>query len=373
MLVLDLGEQPLANDLREPGAPAAPRYPLRLLACPDCKLGQLSHVVSPTVLYSRYVYYSGANPAWHAHCASLCDALGPLDGKLVLDVASNDGTFLAEADRRGARTLGVEPARNFALCGYPVIAEYWGATVASRDAVRGKVDVLTACNVLGHVDDAHDFMEGVRLALASDGRAVIEVPTLGQLLATNAFDTIYHEHLSYWSVTAVQRLALLHELKLLHVEPIAVHASSRFWLASTGKADHTVWTALRAEGAGLPKDQLANGFAMWREQIRRTTATIDGDMTYCDAAYGAAAKTAVLYGQLSVYPPIIYDDSPHKHGKLVPGTDVVIQPTPASLADVTTLAITAWNWAPQLMERARGLGFRGRFYVPLPEPRWIDA
>src|SRR3990167_833320 len=137
---LDLGVQPLANALRDPADTSDElRVPLAVQACLLCGLSQLTHVVDPKVLYSNnYPFYSGANPAWHTHCASLCDTLEPLDGKFVLEIGSNDGTLLAEADRRGATTLGIEPARNFTACGYPVIADFWSSAAAKRSSVRGK-------------------------------------------------------------------------------------------------------------------------------------------------------------------------------------------------------------------------------------------
>lgn len=369
--VLDLGEQPLANDLRIPTDSAPERYPLKLLACPECRLGQLSHVVPPAVLYSNYPYYSGANPAWHAHCASLCDVLEPLVGRFLVEIASNDGTLLDEADRRGALTVGVEPARNFTTRGYQQIVDYWSPEVAARPLLRGKVDVLVACNVLGHVDDVHAFMHACALTLAPEGTLVVEVPLFTQLLQRAAFDTIYHEHVSYWSLTAMQELGLAHGLRLLRMDPLDVHGGSgRFWFARQGDTVPEVYTVWRQEHYQL-RDKHFDAFCRVVTELRQRIAA---GLAHCQAAYGAAAKTTVLLNAVDPdsWPARMFDDSPHKAGKLVPGTRLVIEP-PAKLSELQTLAITAWNWAPQLKERARKLGFRGQFFIPLPNPRWEDA
>ena len=368
---LDLGCQPLANALRDPADTREERrIPLCIQACLYCTLSQLTEVVDPALLYSQYAYYSGVNPAWHTHCASLADTLEPLEGKFVLEIASNDGTFLKECDRRGAAILGVEPAGNFLTCGYPLVSAFWTHDVALRATILGKVDYLVAMNVLGHVDDVHNFMAGIALALAPEGRAIIEVPYLLDLLRNNAFDTVYHEHLSYWTVTALCRLATDHGLTVNGVARLPdIHGGSlRVFLSRNGLQGRSVRRLLGAESAYLVSSVYQEFAARVWDLIRR----IDAAMPVF--GYGAAAKTTVLLNLLKHPPVVVYDDSPQKQGKRMPGVGVLISsPTGAAFTAVRELAILPWNWADELMRRAREHGFTGRFFVPLPEPRWVNA
>lgn len=367
---LDLGEQPLANALRDHDDTSEEfRAPLVIQACLHCTLSQLSVVVDPALLYSHYVYYSGVNPVWHKHCADLCDTLEPLHGKFVLEIASNDGTFLKECDRRGAAILGVEPASNFLACGYPLVSAFWSADVARRRVILGKVDYLVAQNVLGHVDDVHNFMEGIALALAPEGRAIIEVPYLLDLLRNNAFDTIYHEHLSYWTVMALQKLAAAHGLTVNGVARLPdIHGGSiRAFLSHDKLEGRSVRRMLSVEGECL----VAGAYKEFAERVQDVIQRVDRQMPAF--GYGAAAKATVLLNLLKHPPMVVYDDTPAKQGKRMPGIGVPIySPTGAEFKALRELAILPWNWADELMRRAREHGFTGRFFAPLPEPRWRD-
>lgn len=372
-----LGMQPLANALRAPDARGKElRVPLTVAACPRCKLSQLTHVVSRDVLYKDYVYYSGANPSWKYYCAELAHRYGS-PGMLVMDIASNDGTLLKEFAERGCTVRGIEPATNFADCGVPTISAYWSAETARQ--LRIKADVITAQNVLGHVDDVHDFMEGIVIALKDDGVAVIEVPYLLDLFDACAFDTIYHEHLSYWTMTALTWLADKFNLVVRDVHLVSVHGGSlRVELTKTGKRGDSVLGLLAAELHDINR----RTYLQASERITQRLAAINRELAPFDrdfVGYGAAAKATVMINSLDVraYPRIVYDDSPHKYGKLIPGTRIPIE-APPDWHDLDAnwhdpLVIFAWNWSKALTNRIRSRGFRGPIFVPLPEPRWEPA
>ena len=369
---LDLGTQPLANAVRSADAPLRDEFraPLAVAACPDCKLSQLTHVVAPTMLYARYNFQAGISAGWRAHCDALAHTLGRA-GAVVLDIASNDGTLLRAFAARGCTTLGVEPAQDFA--GPGVRTAFWSSALARDPEIAGRVDVLTATNVLGHVDDVHDFMAGVEIALAPSGIAVIEVPYLGKLLDTLAFDTIYHEHLSYWSVTALKRLCSAHGLTLWNVIPQAIHGGSiRALIAREGTPSAAVTHYLVAEHHDFRRHMYQRASA----HITRRIADINEallDLEY--VGFGASAKAAVLLGTLDVraLPRAIYDETRAKQGHRMPGTQVPILAPPLDWRmEPRPLVIFAWNWARDLAPRFRAAGFTGPILVPQPTPRWLD-
>ena len=222
---LNLGKQPYANTLQPIGAPLAEGAELRLFACQRCQLSQLSHVAKRDTLYELYAYRSGVSAGWKKHCASLALEYGGLQ-KLTLDIASNDGTLVQAMSASGATAVGVEPSLSFGDCDYTRITGWWGAKLVTDQEMEGEFDVITAQNVLGHVHDVHDFMAGIALALAPNGVAIIEVPYVVDMLRALSFDTVYHEHLSYWSVTALRELCNAHKLTLSDIQPLALHGGS---------------------------------------------------------------------------------------------------------------------------------------------------
>lgn len=369
---LDFGLQPLANSLRTPDAPLRSEYraPLKVVACPQCKLSQLTYVVPREVMYTNYVYRSGTSPAWRTRCAELA-AQYAKPGAHVVEIASNDGTLLREFAARGCLTLGVEPATDFA--GEGVLTEFWSAKLAGQ---LPPADVLVAQNVLGHVDDVHDFMEGIATALAPNGLAIIEVPYLGKLFDNLAFDTVYHEHLSYWSVTALKTLAEAHNLVLVDVQPQPVHGGSiRVLLARSGRPRDVVTRYLVAEHEDFRRQTYLNFSA----RVTRRIADISEALSEREyLGYGAAAKTSVMLGCLDVrsFPRAVIDETPGKHGLRIPGTQVPIV-APLSAAEWRALdvplVIFAWNWASDIIPRVRRAGFTGPILVPNPRMQWHES
>jgi SAM-dependent methyltransferase len=389
---LDLGMQPLANALRAPHDRSPERHaPLQVVKCPTCHLSQLTIVVEPDVLFHRdYPFASGTSRAWHVHCAALAVACGyTTTPRFVIDVAANDGTQLIYFKREGWDVLGVDPAHvPTVLVGtgghevhatVPFVHCFWSEKIAAETVtVHGPADLIVAQNVLGHVDDPIAFLKACKRALSPTGRVVIEVPHVGALLDQVAFDTVYHEHLSYWSLPPLEMAAEAAGLVVVDVEQLTVHGGSRrYWLA---RQPHPVSTKVieeRTWDEALGTDEPYREFMMrTRERLSLVTEllrSVGGKRLW---AYGASAKGAVMLNALrlvenDVWPTRIVDDTPAKEGLLVPGVGIRVMKTPDSLALVDVLWLLSWNWVDALMRRAREHGFRGQFLVTHPVPRLV--
>ena len=257
--ILDLGDFPLVNALPAPedlGRPD-PRYPLVLVFCPGCSLLQITCTVAPEELFREYLYFSSYSDTMLAHARSLVERI-VADRKLkkehlAVEIASNDGYLLCNYQRLGVPVLGIEPARNVARVaeakGIPTIVEFFGRTLAERlTAGNRRADVIHAHNVLAHVADLNGVVAGIRTLLAPDGVAVIEAPYARNMIEGLEFDTIYHEHLCYFSASAVVVLLARHQLVLADVERVPIHGGSlRLWIAHAGSEVQPSVTALLAE------------------------------------------------------------------------------------------------------------------------------
>ncbi|MBI2834361.1 MAG: class I SAM-dependent methyltransferase [Acidobacteria bacterium] len=392
-LVIELGPMPLANAfLRSPDDFASePRFPLGLSVCESCALVQLVDVIEPEVLFRDYIYVTGISDTISRHnltyAAALVERLhlGPSD--LVIEVASNDGSLLQAFARHGVRTLGIEPARNIAAlarqAGIETIDRFFDATLARdvRDD-RGPARAVLANNVLAHVDDPVDFLRGCRELVAEDGLIAIEVPSLGDLLDRLEYDTIYHEHLCYFSVTTLARLCDRAELRIASVRHVPVHGGSlRLYVSrSAGPRDPDLEREVRDEHeAGLSEWARYEAFG---RDVHANRAAIRSLLTKLReegktlAAYGAPAKSTTLLNFCGIGPdglPYTVDKNPMKVGRYTPGTHLPILP-------VSTLAerrpdytmILVWNLADEIVRQEQAyLDGRGRFLVPLPAPRVV--
>lgn len=358
---LDLGMQPLANAYRIDRDAGNPVFPLAIQACLRCKLSQLTHVVPPEWMYTDYAYQSGVSAGWREHCRQLVNQYAKPEA-VVVDIASNDGTLVRTFSTWGCHAVGVEPSQSFARADYPKYIEWWTRAFAEREFAKD-VDIITAQNVLGHVDDVHDFMEGIKLALAPEGIAIIEVPYVVDMLTNVEFDTIYHEHLSYWSVTALKELVDAHGLVLRHVEQLDLHGGSiRAIIAKSGTHSMTVVNALFDEAVNLNVDAY-DAFTYATQKSLTESATYLSEIGPY-AGYGAAAKTTVLLNALdpSVHPMFVYDDNSAKWGKYIPGTNVKIVEPPEDWSDVRLprqIVVFAWNWLEGISTRLWDVGYTG--------------
>src|SRR5690349_14356844 len=284
--VLDLGEQPLANEMGLFADEELPRFPLHLRICPDCGLGQVGEFVLPERLFGdNYPYLSSTSKIWLDHCRDYAArfsaelALGA--GGLVFDVASNDGALLRAMQEHGVNVLGVEPAANVAklaeAAGVPTLVEFFGAATAERIvAEHGHPQLVAANNVMAHVPDIHDFMAGFAVLADDDTVITVENPSMMSLLHHTQFDTIYHEHYSYLTAHSVRRLAQAHGLDLVHVDQTSTHGgSNRYRLSRTRQPDASVEAVLDDERRGGLFDPTE-----WRDFASRSQAAIAGLRTW---------------------------------------------------------------------------------------------
>jgi hypothetical protein len=389
-LVLSLGETPLANAfVRDPGAPE-PRFPLELVFCGRCSLVQLSERVDPEVLFRDYVYLTGASSTMAQHHDELARGhvarFGLGEDSLVVDVASNDGSLLLAFQRHGVRTLGIEPARNVAAIardrGVETVDEFFGTkTATSVLADFGPADVICANNVLAHVPDLVGFLNGCRLLAGERGVVSVEVPYLGHLLDRLEYDTIYHEHLSYFSVLAIAHAFWRARLAIFDLVHVPVHGGTVRVLARPGR-EHgpAVAEACAAERArGLDRAEAYLDFARRVEANRgRLVELLRGlrSKGLRVAAYGAAAKGNTLLNTCGIGPDLVeyvVDRNPLKVGTLTPGMRIPVRPVEhLEEAPPDALLVLPWNLVDEIVAQEAGSRWRragGRFVVPIPEPR----
>jgi SAM-dependent methyltransferase len=393
--VLSLGELPLANALLMEGAPAEPesRYPLELVFCRGCALLQITETVAPETLFRDYRYFSSYSETFVNHAAALAARLVKSRGlgasSLIVEAASNDGYLLKRYKALGTRVLGIEPAVNVAVHaeevhGIPTLKEFFGVALARRLADEGRhADVFHAHNVLAHVADLNGFVEGIRVVLRTTGVAVIEVPYVKEMIDRCEFDTIYHEHLCYFSLASLARLFERHGLVVIDVVRVPVHGGSlQLLVAPAGQAAPAASVAsLAAEEAEWGVDR-AESYGTFSTGVARLRTTLRGlllDLTSRGkriVGYGAAAKATVLLNVLSLPPgtvEYVVDRSPHKQGRWIPGVRIpIVAPERLSTEKPDYVLLLAWNLADEVLaQQAEYRRSGGRFIVPLPEPRVV--
>ena len=389
---IDLGIQPLANayvtaaDLRRPER----FYPLRLMVCASCLLVQIEETVSPEHLFSDYPYFSSYADSWLRHARDYADMVVErfaLDaGRRVVEVASNDGYLLQFFAQRGIDVLGIDPAANVAAVasanGIPTMVEFFGYSLARRLAAEGKqADLLVGNNVLGHVSQLNDFVGGLRELLAPRGVLTLEFPHVMRLIEENQFDTIYHEHVSYFSLITVMRVFAAHGLTLFDVEEVPTHGGSlRVFLRHAADASRPVASRVaglvrREEQAGLASLEAYGSFS---ERVKAAKRRLLGfligtkDAGKSVAAYGAPAKGNTLLNYCGVGTDFIdwtVDRNPRKHGRFLPGSHIPIYPPEQiRIGRPDYLLILPWNLKDEIAEQTAYIReWGGKFVTPIPE------
>jgi cyclopropane fatty-acyl-phospholipid synthase-like methyltransferase len=372
-VVADLGVTPLANSYlaAEELYRMEPFYPLKAFVCDSCLLVQLQEVESPERIFSNYAYFSSFSTTWLEHSRRFAEAaierLGLDTSSHVLEVASNDGYLLQYFRSRGIPVLGVEPAANVAQSaltrGIPTLVEFFGEECATRLAADWRADLIVANNVMPHAPDLNDFVAGLRTALADEGAITIEFQHLSKLMAENEFDTIYHEHFSYFSFLTASRVLAAHGLRAFDVEELPTHGGSlRVWAcheASEREEAEACRTLLARERAeGVDRIETYRSFERRVRQAKREILRFLVDLKddgKSVAAYGAPAKGNTLLNYCGIGPDLIdytVDRNPAKQGHYLPGTRIPIYP-PERIAETRpdVVFILPWNLTREIVDQ----------------------
>ena len=378
--IFSLGEMPLANSLLDSPDDSYNTYPLTLRLCDNCSLVQLSHTVPPAELFTDYNYFTSCSPPMIAHARRLVTQVEsriPLHAKsLVVEIGSNDGYLLQHY--RGVPVLGIDPSVRAAelACsrGINTFPRFFDSKLA---LTLGPIaDVIHANNVLAHVPDLNDFVAGLAHLLKPNGTMIVEVPYLSEMIDKTAFDAIYHEHVYYFSVTALSRLFSLHSLTLRDVDEIPTHGGSlRLWISHSGASSLNV-ARLHARESSLTRSlDYFLDFAARVERVKHDTRALLTDAGGAGGApgagatvvgFGAAAKATIFLnacGITSADLAYVVDDTPVKIGKFIPGTRIPIVPSADWLIDQPPhTLILAWNFAHEIAHRFTP-AYRGEFFT----------
>jgi SAM-dependent methyltransferase len=388
---LDLGDTPLADRLLTDADLTQEElvFPLRVAFCEDCSLVQITETVRPEILFCHsYPYFSSFSPALLKHSReNVLDLiarrrLGP--SNLVVELASNDGYLLKNYLEAGIPVLGIDPAEGPARAaekiGVPTRCAFFSRELAGSLRSEGvRADVIHANNVLAHVADTNGFVAAIALLLKDDGVAVIEAPYVEALIEHCEFDTIYHEHLCYFSVTALDKLFRRHGLYLNEIKHLAIHGGSlRLYVEPQENVGESVRTQLALERArGLNSIAYFRDFSAKVDALKRDLSVLlrrlksEGASI---AAYGAAAKGATLINTVDIDRDLIdfvVDRNVHKHGSYMPGQHIPIRATEAILeVQPDYVLLLAWNLAEEVFEQQKEFRRRGgKFIIPVPSPR----
>ena len=391
---VDLGMSPLANSYVKPEQlnQTEAVYPLHAYVCAECFLVQLESIAKPEDIFSDYAYFSSYSDSWVEHARAYTDAVTKrfgLNGKSwVVEIASNDGYLLQFFVAKGVAVLGIEPAANVAQAavqkGIPTVVRFFGEDTARDLAEQGKqADLIIGNNVLAHVPDLNGFVRGLKILLRKDGVITLEFPHLMRLMEENQFDTIYHEHFSYFSLVTILKLFKRHGLKVFDVDELTTHGGSlRVYAAH--KENNLKPIGKRVEEL-LSREQKAGltnleHYLAFGEQVKETKRKFCEFLIAAKAekksvvGYGAPAKGNTLLNYCSVGPDLIaytVDRSPHKQGHFLPGTRIPIY-SPERIRETMPnyLVILPWNLREEIMEQMAYIrDWGGQFVVPIPEVR----
>jgi SAM-dependent methyltransferase len=392
---VDLGMSPLANSYVTPERAAAmePFYPLCARVCGHCLLVQLEEFETPAAIFSDYAYFSSYSTSWLEHSRRYVEQMverwGLDRSSHVVELASNDGYLLQYFVARGISVLGIEPAANVAEVavanGVTTLVEFFGVPVATRLAAQRRADLLLGNNVLAHVPDLNDFVGGMKVLLAPEGVITMEFPHLLRLIEDNQYDTIYHEHFSYFSFLTVRRVFAAHGLRIFDVEELSTHGGSlRIYGchgedASKPDSERAGELLAREEAAGLGSLQIYRDYARAVERDKRAALEFLIELkrqSKSIAGYGAPAKGNTFLNYCGVRTDFLdytVDANPHKQGQLLPGSHIPIRPLDAlreTRPDV--VLILPWNLREEITEQHAYIrDWGGRFAARAPELRLL--
>jgi 2-polyprenyl-3-methyl-5-hydroxy-6-metoxy-1,4-benzoquinol methylase len=393
---VDLGTSPLCESFvpQEKLNSMEPFYPLHVYVCDDCFLVQIEEHVAPEHIFTEYAYFSSYSDSWVEHmrrfAAMIAERLRLTKDGLVVEVASNDGYLLQHFLKMGIPVLGIEPAANVAKVavekGVPTLVKFFGETTAREvRAEAGQADLICGANVLAQVPDPNDFVRGLQILLKPHGTVTIEFPHLLKLMAENQFDTIYHEHFSYFSWISAARIFAKGGLTLFDVEELPTHGGSLRVYAKHAQDPRPLTERARE----LEKREIAAGlnrlaaYAGFGEQVKETKRKLLDFLIAAKragkkiAGYGAPGKGNTLLNYCGVRTDFIdftVDRNPYKQGKFLPGTHIPIY-APEKIREVRPdyVLILVWNLKDEVMQQMVHIReWGGKFVVPIPEVRVFD-
>ena len=393
----DLGVSPLANSYLAEAQLSQPEtfYPLHAQVCSDCMLVQVGQFEPPKSIFGDYAYFSSYSQSWlehaRAYAVDVMDRFSLNRRTRVVEIASNDGYLLKNFVAAGIPVLGIEPAANVADVardnGIPTETAFFGSALARDLVARGQsADLLIGNNVLAHVPDLNDFVAGLAIVLSPGGVITMEFPHILQLITQNQFDTVYHEHFSYFSLLTVTRVFAANHLRIFDVEELDTHGGSlRIYACHTGSAYHETTSRVRevADAEHTARLDSLAGYVGYSERVERVKHNllrflIDAhDRGLKTAAYGAPAKGNTLLNYCGIRDDLIdytVDRSPHKQGQFLPGTHLPIYP-PSRICETRPdyLLILPWNLKDEIMREMSTIReWGGRFVVPIPRLAIFD-
>ena len=390
----DLGKSPLANSFLGENELKIeePFYPLHAYVCEACYLVQLEEIQSPKDIFQDYAYFSSYSSTWLKHCQDYANrAIKRLDlnkNKQVIEIASNDGCLLSFFKEKEISVLGIEPAANIAkkaeASEIPTINKFFNSQLAQELASTQKqADLLIGNNVLAHVPNLNDFIVSLKIILKPKGVITLEFPSLLELMEHNQFDTIYHEHFSYFSYLTIEKIFAHHGLNLFDVEELKIHGGSfRIYIQHQENLDNCVSgniarIKLREKNHGLDKLESYHSFS---KKIKETKYLLHQFLTKIKqsgksiAAYGAPAKGNTLLNYCGIGTDLIdytVDINPHKQERFLPGTHIpIFHPDKIKTTKPDYLLILPWNIKNEIMEQMKFIiQWGGKFITPIPEIR----
>jgi SAM-dependent methyltransferase len=393
--ILSLDNSPLANALltKEQLAQPEPTYPLELVFCSSCNLVQITETVPPEQLFREYLYFSSFSDTVLQNAQQIVERLvyqrilSP--NNLVIEIASNDGYLLQYYQARGIPVLGIEPALNIARVaqqrGIPTLAEFFNQSLAQELLAQGKLaDVIHANNVLAHAADLTGLVSGIETVLKEDGVAVIEVPYVKDLIDFVEFDTIYHEHLCYFSLTSVDALFRKQGLAVTDVERIPIHGGSLRLFIQHLKGDHPISDSVshmltEEVNWGVRQQSFYQDFGLKVKRLRQDLLDCLYELRASGkriAAYGASAKGTTLLNYFGIgaeFLDYVVDRSTVKQGLYTPGTHLpILSPEELLRRKPDFVLLLTWNFADEILaQQAQYRAQGGKFIIPIPQVRIV--
>ena len=390
--LLELGNQPLANALKEASDVTEDHFPLTLMYCPESCLVQLKETIDKEVLFSNYTWVTGTSPTTRGYAALFCqramETAKPDSNDLIIEIASNDGTFLMPFVQQGYHNiLGIDPAKNIVKVanqrGIRTLDRFWGKQVSEEIATNyGHARIVIARNVIPHVSELHDVIAGIAYALRDDGVGMIEFHYAGQILRELHYDSIYHEHLCYFSIESITCLLALYELVPFHIDTSPISGGSYvIYFSKKRKRQSKQYSALNEKESLIG----VNDIRTWKafaescyEHRKESIGMAESFPSKTVLGFGASARSSTYLnfcGFKSTHIKAIIDNNPLKHGKYSPGASIPIVSFAEGIQMRPDLIfILAWNFRDEIVKECRVNGYKGDFLVAFPRsPYYIKA